>query len=175
MDSSKLSLFFSFPQKGNKFVILGCIDETDSSWVSFGKSTFVIKGKTKLNTARTIVWVIYTKRIFLLKSCFFFINTAEKKRYCTYFSMYNIGSMCSEGVGMCSIIGGFSTFSTFKVLTVQSGRTSSDTLDTRMSLNTVIGLLSSGQYFWHRIWNATNTQTRAHTHTNTQTSIIRST
>lgn len=38
------------------------------------------------------------------------------------------------------------TFSTFRVLTVQSGRTSSDTFEMRMSLNTDIGLLSSGQY-----------------------------
>ena len=61
----------------------------------------------------------------------------------------------------------FSTFSTFKVLTVQSGRTSSDTLEMRMSLNTVIGLLSSGQYFWHRIWNATK-NANAHIHTHAQ-------
>lgn len=46
---------------------------------------------------------------------------------------------------------GIFTFSTFRVLTVQSGKTSSDTLDTRMSLNTDIGLLSSGQYLWQRI------------------------
>lgn len=38
------------------------------------------------------------------------------------------------------------TFSTFRVLTVQSGRTSSDTFEMRMSPNTDIGLLSSGQY-----------------------------
>lgn len=53
-------------------------------------------------------------------------------------------------------VGNF-TFSTFRVLTVQSGKTSSDTLETRMSLNTDIGLLSSGQYLWQRIWNVTNT------------------
>lgn len=53
---------------------------------------------------------------------------------------------------------GIFTFSTFRVLTVQSWETSSDTFETRMSLNTDIGLLSSGQYLWQRIWNVINTR-----------------
>lgn len=56
---------------------------------------------------------------------------------------------------MFVVSGGFSTFSILRVLIVQSGRTSSDTLEIRKSLNTVTGLLSSGQYLWHRIWNVT--------------------
>lgn len=80
--------------------------------------------------------------------------------YCVWESVY----LCTQPQLWECVCVCFSsvTFSTLSVLTVQSGRTSSDTLEMRMSLNTVIGLLSSGQYLWHRIWNVTQ-----HTHTYT--------